>query len=122
MSASGHYIPSLFVFPRVRPPKNLNILDRAPPGSFATYHPRGWMQTDIFLTWFDHFLSHTKPTKEIPILLLLDGHSTHTKNLSFINKARENHVIVICFPPHCSHNIQPLDVGFMSPLSQYYST
>lgn len=122
MSASGEFIPPMFIFPRVRAPQNINLQEKAPPGSIVQYHPSGWMQTELFLVWFDHFLSYVKPTKESPVLLLLDGHATHTKNLGFINKARDNNVVVICFPPHSSHRIQPLDVAFMAPLSQYYST
>ncbi|XP_065642792.1 jerky protein homolog-like [Hydra vulgaris] len=112
MSASGIYVPPLIIFPCVRAPKNVNIIEKAPPGTIASYHPSGWMQTDIFLKWFDHFLSFVMPSKKRPLLLLLDGHATHTKNIEFIMKARENYVTVICFPPHCSHCLQPLDVSF----------
>jgi hypothetical protein len=38
-----------------------------------------------------NFLKHT----------VLDGHVTHTKNLEFINMARENFVTVLCLPPRC---------------------
>ncbi|KAG5879807.1 hypothetical protein JTB14_000243 [Gonioctena quinquepunctata] len=34
--------------------------------------------------------------------------------------ARENNVVLLCLPPHCSHRLQPLDVTFMAPLSTYY--
>lgn len=36
---------------------------------------------------------------EDPVLLILDGHSTHTKNISFIENARENYTTVVCSPP-----------------------
>lgn len=52
------------------------------------------------------------------VLLLLDG---HTKSLELIDKARDAGVILLCFPPHCTHRLQPLDVAFMKPLSLYYS-
>ena len=61
------------------------------------------------------------PPKKNPVLLLLDGHATHTKNMEFIMKARENYATVICFPPYCSHRLQPLDVPFMAPFSSSYS-
>ncbi|XP_008189544.1 uncharacterized protein LOC100569212, partial [Acyrthosiphon pisum] len=66
------------------------------------------------------FSASGKATKEDPVLLLFDGHSSHTKNLPVINAARENGVILLCFPPHCSHKLQPCDVSFMKPLSIYY--
>ncbi|XP_008180862.1 uncharacterized protein LOC100571291 [Acyrthosiphon pisum] len=66
------------------------------------------------------FSASGRATKEDPVLLLFDGHSSHTKNLPVINAARENGVILLCFPPHCSHKLQPCDVSFMKPLSIYY--
>lgn len=52
--------------------------------------------------------------------MFTDGHSTHTKSIELINLARDNGVILLCFPPHCTHRLQPLDVGLMKPLSVYY--
>ncbi|KAF2887947.1 hypothetical protein ILUMI_18226 [Ignelater luminosus] len=51
----------------------------------------------------------------------MERHATHTKSIELIDKARENHVILMCIPPHTSHNLQPLDVSFMAPLSCVYS-
>ncbi|KAJ8876463.1 hypothetical protein PR048_020908 [Dryococelus australis] len=51
---------------------------------------------------------------------LLDGHSTHVHNLSLFGKARECGVVIVCIPPHCTHRIQPIDLGVMKPLSTYY--
>jgi len=56
MSATGHYIPPLFIFPRVRMKQEL--LDHAPPGAVAVPHKSGWMQSDIFVDWFKHFVAH----------------------------------------------------------------
>lgn len=44
----------------------------------------------------------------------------HTKNLALVDAARDNGIILLCFPPHCSHKLQSLDVSFMKPLSKYY--
>lgn len=118
-SAAGQYIPPLLIFPRTR--MKPELLDGAPPGSIYACHPSGWMQSEIFVQWLRHFIKHTKPSAEDPVLLLLDGHASHTKNLEAINLARDNHVVMLCFPPHCTHRMQPLDVGFMAPLSTYYS-
>ena len=118
-NALGNYIPPLLIFPR----KNLNPLlgVGAPPETEVTCHPSGWMQSDIFAeTWFKHFLHHSKPSAEDPILLLFDGHATHTKNLTLIEMARKNHVHILVIPPHTSHRMQPLDVSFMGPLNTYY--
>lgn len=118
MNASGNFMPAMFIFPRKR--ENPILMDDAPPGSFAQYHPSGWIQADIFLHWFRKFIEFSKPTAEKPVLLIFDGHATHIKSLYLINMARENNIILLCLPPHCSHRMQPLDVTFMAPLSTYY--
>ena len=51
----------------------------------------------------------------------MDGHNSHTKNLAFVDRAAENFVTVVSFPPHCSHKLQALDVSFMGPLKIYVS-
>lgn len=119
LSASGHYVPPLMIFPCVRM-KN-ELLDGAPTGTVAVCHPSGWMQQHIFTEWLRHFISYVKPTKESPVLLILDGHATHTKNIDAIELARDNGVHMLCLRPHCTHRLQPLDVGFMGPLSTFYS-
>jgi hypothetical protein len=32
--------------------------------------------------------------------------------------ARENGITLVTFPPHCSHRLQPLDVGVMGPFKE----
>ena len=119
MSASGYYIPPMFIYPRVR--MKPELMDQAPPGAIVEAHKSGWMQSDIFVKWFKHFCQCCNPTADKPVLLILDGHKTHTQNLEFINMARERSVVVLCLPPHCSHRLQPLDVAFMKPLMIYYA-
>jgi len=65
------------------------------------------------------FVTQARPC-QTPSLLILDGHSTHTKNLAVIDLARENAETLV-LPPHCSHRLQPLDVSFMKPLSTFYN-
>jgi hypothetical protein len=117
-NAAGSYMPPLFIFPRAR--TNDQLMNDCPPGAWAAFHPSGWMQSDIFFTWFKKFVEWSRATKEKPVLLLLDGHFTHTKNMDVIEHARANGVILLCFPPHCTHRLQPLDVSFMKPLSVFY--
>lgn len=64
---------------------------------------------------------HVRPSEENPVLLIIDGHSSHTKNLAFTEKARANHETVLVLPPHCSNKLQPLDVSFMAPFKTYYA-
>jgi len=57
--------------------------------------------------------------KKDPVILVLDGHYSHTRNLKVITLARENHVDIICLPPHSSNKMQTLDKAFMGPLKTF---
>jgi hypothetical protein len=74
----------------------------------------------LFFQLFLHFIKHTKPTKEDPVTLVLDGHYSHTRNLEVITLALENHVDIICLPPYSSRKMQPLDKAFVGPLKKLY--
>ncbi|CAH1981905.1 unnamed protein product [Acanthoscelides obtectus] len=100
---------------------NMQLMKGAPPGSIGVAHPSGWVQCHIFTQWFRHFIQYVKPTKENPILLILDGHYSHTRNIEIIDLARENFVTILRLPPHSTHKLQPLDKSLMGPLKVYYS-
>nr|CAH7753502.1 unnamed protein product [Callosobruchus chinensis] len=118
-SASGHYLIPLLVYPRKR--MNPELSNEAQISIHAECYPTGWMQSHIFFRWFKGFVEQTGSTPQNPVLLLLDGHVTHTKNLEVINYAKDHGVVLLCFPPHCTHKLQALDVAFMNALSTYYS-
>jgi hypothetical protein len=115
MSAGGIFVPPMIIFSRKRMKPELK--DGAPPGTIFACNESGWMKEEVFSLWFEHFLSFAKPSPEDPVLLILDGHLSHTKNLNVIVKAKDNFVSILCLPPHCTHKLQPLDVGIMFPLS-----
>lgn len=119
MSPAGIFVPPMIIFPR----KNMSdaLMRGAPPGSIGRSHPSGWIQTYLFTEWFEHFVKFVKPSEASPVLLLLDGHFSHTKNIDLIDIARREHITIISFPPHCTHKVQPLDRTFMRPLKTYYS-
>lgn len=118
-SASGMYIPPMLIFPCTNESKQLK--KGKPAGSLVRYYLSGWVQGYPFAEWFAHFIDFTHPTKESPVLLILDGHYSHTRNLKVIDLARQNHVILISLPPHTTNCLQPLDRAYMSPFKFSYS-
>lgn len=118
LNALGTYVPPAFIFPR----KNMKaeLMDRAPTGAIGLAQEKGWMCSDTFVQWLHHFVKHVKPSAENKVLLLLDGHSSH-KSLPALDFAKKNGIVMFCFPPHCTHRVQPLDVCFFSPLTTYYN-
>lgn len=93
MSAGGNFIPPMIIFPRTNWTDRL--MKRGPPGAIGKCYPSGWVQSYIFTEWFSHFIEHTKPTSESPVLLILDGHFSHTRNLDVILKAKDNYVTIL---------------------------
>lgn len=58
-------------------------------------------------------------SKDNPGILVMDNHESHV-TLQTIDLARENGLIILSFPPHCSHRMQPLDVSVYGPFKPYY--
>ena len=84
------------------------------PGTLYGLSRNGWINSDLFYHWFtNHFLQYAPPTR--PLLLLLDGHSSHYSP-STIKLAAENQIVVFVLPPNTTHISQPLDRGCFSPL------
>lgn len=79
ISAGGTFVPPMMTFPRKRDYPVL--MKGAPSGAIHACHPTGWIQLEIFTQWFEHFLQHVKPTAASPVLLILDGHASHTRNI-----------------------------------------
>src|SRR5258708_32188803 len=77
----------------------------------------GYISTEVFLEWLDHFLNHKVDGK---IILVLDGHATHVKSLAVIDRAISYDITMICLPPHTTHFLQPLDRAFFRPLKVHY--
>jgi hypothetical protein len=120
VSASGTYVPPM-IFPRVR--MKPAFMDKAPTGSLGVASKSGWINEELFTRWFDHFLEVTQPAAcQSKTLLIVDGHSSHVKNFDVIAKARDNNVIILCLPSHCTHRLQPLDVSFFKPLNARYNS
>lgn len=118
MSASGSYIPPMFIYPRQRMSP---LLERGgPAGSVYTCSHNGWTNEDIFLDWLKHFKKIAKPSQEDPVLLILDNHGSHISLPSY-EFCRENYIHVLSIPPHTSHRLQPLDISFFGPLKSVFN-
>lgn len=102
MSASGHFVPPFVIFPRTNMTQVL--MKGSPAGSIGRAHPSGWVQGDLFTEWFSHFLEKVGPKEDSPVLLLLDGHYSHVRNVKIIDMARENFVTIISLLRHSRIN------------------
>ena len=68
----------------------------------------GYMDGDLFLTWFKEiFLLNCG--RDRPVLLIMDNHDSHL-TLPLVETARANDVVLLGMPAHTTHILQPLDV------------
>ena len=108
ISASGQYLPPFVVY------KAAHLYDSwtkgGPKDTVYTATESGWMQDKNFEQWMRKVF--VKYIEDLPKpVLLFDGHGSH---LTFptIQTCMENQILLLALPPHTSHALQPLDVGF----------
>lgn len=118
IDASGNTIPPAMIFPRVN--FQAEFTKDAPAGTLGLAAKSPWMTGLLFLKVLQHFITYSKCTPEEKSLLILDNHGSHL-HPDVITMAKENGVILLTLPPHCSHRMQPLDVAVLGPFSTYYS-
>ncbi|EGO19009.1 hypothetical protein SERLADRAFT_352940, partial [Serpula lacrymans var. lacrymans S7.9] len=98
-------------FPDVRGLESIGSISRT---------PNGWTDHDICERWFsDVFIpeASSRRVNNKPIVLTLDGHSSHEQPA--IQKiAYNNNIIIFCFPSKTTHKLQPLDVIVFSPVQR----
>ena len=95
VSASGFAIPPFMIYPRKRMSDRLK--EGAVPGTAFHYTKKGWINQELYIAWFQFFLSNIPPTW--PVLLIEDGHASHL-SIAVIEIARANGVHMLCLPAH----------------------
>ena len=112
-NAAGDY-PSPFIIFKGKRLRNTGI-SNFEEATYSTSN-KGWMEKDnffCFLKQLDDFIAEQEIPR--PILLFMDGHSSHfSKETAEFCSRRQ--ILLYCLPPHSSHILQPLDVGFFSSL------
>ena len=117
-NAAGQAIPPMVIYDAAK--LNPAWTRGEVPGTKYGLSSNGCINTDLFEGWFlEHFLENAVSAR--PLFLLLDGHSTHYQP-QVIRFAMERSCIILCLPPHTTHESQPLDVGVFAPLKVLCST
>lgn len=118
VSATGQSIPHFFIFPR----KNTKevCMTHSTQGSIGIANGSGWMTSEDFFKYMDHFIKHSGAIQDLPTLLLLDNHTSHL-SVEVIGKAIAFGITMLSFPPHCTHRMQPLDITVFGPFKTMYA-
>ena len=89
--------------------------------SLGMANPSGWMTSELFFQTLKHFIQYMNVPKEKRALLLIDNHVSHL-SVQSMNLAKKSGLILVTFPPHCSHMLQPLDISIYGSLKWYYNS
>ncbi|KIO27370.1 hypothetical protein M407DRAFT_38982, partial [Tulasnella calospora MUT 4182] len=81
--------------------------------------PNGYMDTELALKWLEDFNDQTKEKNDLPRVLVLDGHASHTGR-AFLDRAEELGIHVVSYPPHTTHALQGLDVVVFASLKRHW--
>lgn len=73
--------------------------------------PKGWTDMDIAFEWLTKIFNTETEEKSAgrTRVLVMDGHNSHF-SLAFLQFCVEHNIVVICYPAHCTHALQGLDV------------
>ena len=113
-SAAGFCMPPMVIWDRKTLAPELAVGEV--PGTIYGLSSKGWIDHELFDVWFNnHFLRYIPAAR--PILLMLDGHSSHFCP-DTIRLAAQHKVIMFTLPPNTTHISQPLDKGCFGPLKE----
>jgi hypothetical protein len=85
--------------------------------------PSGWTNNEIGLAWLKQVFNPSTKAKARSSyrLLILDSHGSHL-TMDIIEYCHQNKILLMIYPPHSTHTLQPLDVVMFKPLSSAYSS
>ena len=121
MPYNGVYTPLLVLFKGKRLKSDRAV--GSPPDSLMSLcvTDNGWITTDTFTEWPEAFCKFVVNDGK-PHLLLLDGHGSHTLNVTFLELMSTNNIHVMSFPSHMTHVLQPADKSLFKSLKAHWNT
>ena len=117
VSADGRFLPTMVIFKGSLPHRDYK--DGVPSKWTYATSESGYMDGELFAEWFERvFIPNCG--QERPVLLCMDNHESHI-SLSVVQNAQKHGIILVGFPAHTTHLLQPLDVKIMGPLKERFS-
>ncbi|KJA13091.1 hypothetical protein HYPSUDRAFT_103423, partial [Hypholoma sublateritium FD-334 SS-4] len=109
ISADGSTVKPMIIFKGknfMQKWNNNNVAD-----AFISHSDNGWTDGTLGYQWlidvFDPLTQERAAGN--PCILILDGHSSHYTS-EFLKYAQEHNIVLLGYPPHCTHALQGLDV------------
>jgi len=118
VNAAGTYVAPMLIFKRQR--MSQLLMAGTPAGSVGYASASGWVNSELFIKWLEHFIDFAKRSKDEKVILIIDGHASH-KTLEAVDMCRDSAVVLVCLLPHTMHRMQPLDKTIYGPLKISYN-
>ncbi|XP_041982716.1 uncharacterized protein LOC121735820 [Aricia agestis] len=115
VNAIGNAIPVMFVFPRVN--YKPHFVRDGPIGCIGAGNKSGWMEEREFLLFLKHFVIYSNASLNHKVLLALDNHPSHI-TIAALDYCKSNGIVMLSFPPHCTHKLQPVGRSVNGPLKK----
>lgn len=113
MNANGDYMPPLIIYPGQR--LRDTGMEGFPEAIYGVSN-KGWMDSDLFLQFLQHFIAFvTEKCITLPVLLFIDGYSTHI-SLEASKLCADNNIVLYCLLPNATHVLQACDIGLFGPM------
>jgi len=123
-TTNGDTMPPLVIFNLKNTPTNLDQLISADK-IIVTGQKSGWVDIPSFNAWSKKLVDWVKVRRialNLPenskFLLFLDSHSSRESSET-LELLKKNNIVVVSFPSHTSHILQPLDVGPFAYFKKY---
>jgi hypothetical protein len=89
----------------------------------VSHSASGWSNNELGLAWLQQVFEHHTAAKARRQwrLLIFDGHASHLTPDFFFEFCEAKRIMVMVYPPHSTHSLQPLDVVLFGPLSNHYT-
>lgn len=117
-NAAGNFLPPVVIIKGAN--KKPEFHDGLPPGSDVYMSKKSaYVNAELFQKWLVQHFVPRKPQGKV--LLILDGHSSHTNSAEMLETAEENGLILFCLPSHSTQALQPLDRSFFKPFKTFYA-
>ncbi|RVE40996.1 hypothetical protein evm_014353, partial [Chilo suppressalis] len=118
-NAVGNYVPPVVIIKGVN--KRPEFQEGLPPGANVYMNKKSaYVNSELFQKWLKEQFVPIKPQGKV--LLILDGHSSHTTAIDLLELSQENDIILFCLPSHTTQALQPLDRSFFKPFKTYFAS
>ncbi len=119
ISADGRCLDPLIIWPAATLRSDWSL--HPTPGWHFGCTETGYSNGKTVLDWYHKvFDPQTKDRANgRPRVLINDGYGSH-ESLEVMQFCYENNIILVRFPSHSTHKVQPCDVGVFAPLKTYY--